>query len=97
MSYNAHRLRFVSMYGASRNPTVTRTSSRIFFQMILVISSPSSSTTGFATAIFVSGGHYAERKITMRGECRGYARWMKLTVPGHRGRETSLSQVCWAG
>jgi len=29
-----------------------RTSSRIFFQIILVISSPSSSTTGFATTIF---------------------------------------------
>ena len=27
--------------------------------MILVISSPSSSTTGFATAIFVSGNHNA--------------------------------------
>jgi len=41
---------------ARESPKPGRTSSRIFFQMILVISSPSSSTTGFATAIFVSGG-----------------------------------------
>ena len=38
-----------------KSGVVERTSSRIFFQMILVISSPSSSTTGFATAIFVPG------------------------------------------
>jgi len=43
-----------SMLAVRKNEDIERTSSRIFFQMMRVISSPSSSTIGFFTTIFSS-------------------------------------------
>ena len=55
MSCDAAFARELSRAGQRRNRG-RRTSSRIFFQMMRVISSPSSSTTGFFTTILWSEG-----------------------------------------
>jgi len=73
------------------------TSSRIFFHMMRVISSPSSSTTGFFTTIFSPN-----KRITHRSDHTAISghqrRWVLVTVsPGHEelgGSDTHYTKAC---
>lgn len=70
-----------------------RTSSRIFFQMMRVISSPSSSTTGLATWILASASRMAAdvaKAAGRRGRCAGQSWYLN----GGRCATSTAAAVC---